>query len=94
MKNNRKVWVRVMESNKLKLNGNKSTAKAKCNAKDNIELGKRSLESYLLRREKEEAYNNRAFQQARNMSGWLSVYKYGAIEYRKIAAKVIMSWAR
>ncbi len=55
------------------------------------------LESYLLRleerREKDEDCNQRAFEQAREMAGWLSIYKYGNKEYKKLAAKAINSWA-
>jgi|BioPla2DNA2_1021312.scaffolds.fasta_scaffold27065_6 hypothetical protein len=55
------------------------------------------LESYLLRmeerREKDEVNNKKAFQQARNMAGWLSLYKYGNAESKKLAAKAINSWA-
>jgi len=56
------------------------------------------LESYLLRmeerREKDEVNNKKAFQQARDMAGWLSLYKYGNDKYKKLAAKAINAWAR
>jgi len=55
------------------------------------------LESYLLRmeerRQKEEAHNKRSFEQAREMSAWLSMYKCGNAEYKKMAAIAINSWA-
>ena len=55
------------------------------------------LESYLLRmeerREKDEAQNKRAFDQAREMAGWLSLYRHGNAEYKKLAAKAINAWA-
>ena len=55
------------------------------------------LESYLLRmeerRQKDEATNKRAFQQAREMAAWLSIYKYGNEAAKRLAAKVINAWA-
>lgn len=54
------------------------------------------LEGYLLRmeerREKEESLNQLAFEQAREMSAWLSVWRYGNSEQRKRAAKIINSF--
>lgn len=54
------------------------------------------LESYLLRmeerRQKDEATNKRAFQQAREMAAWLSVYKRGNSKARATAAKAINAW--
>ncbi len=53
------------------------------------------LELYLLqmeeRRRKDEMLNRRAFEQAREMAGWLSIYKFGNAKARKFAAKVINS---
>ena len=55
------------------------------------------LESYLLRmeerRQKDEATNKRAFQQAREMAAWLSIYKYGNEAAKRLAAKAINVWA-
>jgi hypothetical protein len=55
------------------------------------------LESYLLRmeerRQKDEATNKRAFQQAREMAAWLSIYKYGNEAAKRLAAKAINAWA-
>lgn len=54
------------------------------------------LESYLLRmeerRQKDEATNKRAFQQAREMAAWLSIYKYGNEATKRLAAKAINAW--
>lgn len=54
------------------------------------------LESYLLqleeRREKDEANNQKAFQQAREMAAWLAVYRYGNARCKKLAAKAINSY--
>lgn len=54
------------------------------------------LESYLLRmeerREHDEANNQKAYQGAREMSAWLSLWRYGNPEQRKLAAKVISNW--
>jgi hypothetical protein len=56
------------------------------------------LESYLLnleeRREKDGPLNERAYEQAREMSAYLSLYKYGNTEAKKTAAKAILAWAR
>lgn len=56
------------------------------------------LESYLLtleeRREKDELLNKRVYEQAREMSAWLSVYKNGNAESKISAAKAILVWAR
>lgn len=53
------------------------------------------LESYLLRMEKnrkrDERNNKTAYQQAREMSAWLSVWRYGNTEQQKKAAKLIDS---
>jgi hypothetical protein len=55
------------------------------------------LESYLLRMEerraKDEANNQRAYQQAREMAGWLSMYKNGNTDIKQLAAKAINAWA-
>lgn len=55
------------------------------------------LESYLLRLEdrrlRDEPQNKRAYQQAREMSAWLSVYKYGNKDASRRAAAVINAWA-
>ncbi len=49
------------------------------------------LENYLQRleknREKDELNNKRAYEQAREMSAWLSLAKYGAGEAEKTSAK-------
>jgi len=54
------------------------------------------LESYLLRMEErrmqDETYNKTAYQQAREISGWISIWKHGNSEQRKRAAKVINSF--
>lgn len=56
------------------------------------------LESYLLtleeRREKDESLNKQSFEQAREMSAYLSLYKHGNAEAKKTAAKAILAWAR
>lgn len=55
------------------------------------------LESYLLRmeehREKDESNNKTAYEQARNMSAWLSVYRHGNAESKKLAAVAINAWS-
>lgn len=55
------------------------------------------LESYLLtmeeRREKDEQNNKKAYEQAREMAAWLSMYKYGNGDAKKLAAKFINTWA-
>lgn len=54
------------------------------------------LESYLLtmeeRREHDEPNNLTAYQQARELSAWLSLWKFGNTEQKKSAEKVIRSW--
>lgn len=54
------------------------------------------LESYLLRleerRERDEDNNKMAYQQARELSAYLSLWKYGNAEQRKIAGKVIKAF--
>lgn len=54
------------------------------------------LESYLLRmeerREQDEANNQKAYQEAKEMSAWLSLWKYGNTEQRKRAAVAISAW--
>jgi hypothetical protein len=53
------------------------------------------LENYLQRleknREKDELNNERAYEQAREMSAWLSLAKYGAGETAKQAQRIIKS---
>jgi hypothetical protein len=44
-------------------------------------------------REKNEAQNKTAYEQAREMAGWLSLYKFGNKEIKKQAARAINSWA-
>ena len=54
------------------------------------------LESYLLtmegRREKNKPDNQRAYQEAREMSAWLSLWKFGNKEQKKMAAIAINAW--
>ncbi len=54
------------------------------------------LESYLLRmeerRKRDLANNQKAYQEAREMSAWLTLWKYGNPEQRRQAAKVISAW--
>jgi ATP-dependent protease Clp ATPase subunit len=54
------------------------------------------LESYLLRleerREKDEPNNKKAYEQARDMAAWLSLYRYGNTECKKVAAVAINAW--
>ena len=56
------------------------------------------LEKYLLsleeRREKDEELNKTAFNQAREMSAWLSIYRYGNKNSKKLATIAINAWAR
>lgn len=56
------------------------------------------LESYLLRmeerRQRDEAHNETAFDQARQMSAWLSLFKYGNVEQKKRAIVAINAWAK
>lgn len=53
------------------------------------------LENYLHRlekdREKDEPNNKRAYEQAREMSAWLSLAKYGVREVAKQAQRIIKS---
>lgn len=53
------------------------------------------LENYLQRleksREKDELNNKRAYEQAREMSAWLSLAKYGVGETAKQAQRIIKS---
>jgi len=44
------------------------------------------------RRAKDEACNQRAFDQCRELSAWLSLYRFGNKEIRKQAAAVINAW--
>jgi len=44
------------------------------------------------RRAKDEACNKRAFDQCRELSAWLSLYRFGNEEIRKRAAAVINAW--
>lgn len=54
------------------------------------------LEDYLLlmekRRKTAEQYNQLSFQQAREMSAWLSIYKFGNKEAKARAAKILQVW--
>jgi len=54
------------------------------------------LESYLLtmeeNKEKNEEHNKLAYQQAKEMAGWLSLFKHGNPDIRKRAGKVISSF--
>lgn len=54
------------------------------------------LESYLLRlevnRERDEEHNKLAYQHAREMAGWLSLFKHGNKEMRKRATKAISAF--
>jgi len=56
------------------------------------------LSSYLRRlekrRKKDERLNKRAFDQGREISAWLSLYRFGNKESRKQAAMIINSWNR
>lgn len=55
-----------------------------------------NLQNYLLRieeqREKEEITNITTYQQARELSAWLSIWKNGNVENRKRAARIINSF--
>ena len=54
------------------------------------------LEEYLLfmekRRKRDEPCNRSSFQQAREMSAWLSLYRFGNQEIRKRAARILRAW--
>ena len=54
------------------------------------------LTSYLRRlekrRAKDEPLNKRAYNQGRELSAWLSVYRFGNKESRKQVAAIINSW--
>ena len=56
------------------------------------------LSKYLRRmeniREKYEQYNKLAYRQCRELSAWLSVYRFGNNEVRKEAARIINAWGR
>ena len=64
--------------------------------KENVESHAARLEAYLWRLERNrlrnEHHNKRAYQQAREMAAWLSVYKYGNADARGRAASVIQAW--
>lgn len=54
------------------------------------------LEEYLLsiekRRKRDKPYNKQSFQQAREMSAWLSIYRFGNAAAKAYAAKVLQAW--
>ena len=54
------------------------------------------LESYLLhieeRRSTIETHNQKAIQHAKEMEGWLSVFKHGNAEAKARAGKIILNW--
>lgn len=58
----------------------------------------RRLESYLLTleesRERDEELNSTAYNQAREISAWLSVYRHGSEKSKKLASTIINAWAK
>jgi hypothetical protein len=50
------------------------------------------LERLEERRTKDEPNNRKAYEQAREMSAWLSLFRFGNKKYRQLAGLAIMTW--
>lgn len=44
------------------------------------------------RRSRDERFNRTAYAEAREMSGWLSIYRYGSGALKDLAEKAILLW--
>ena len=62
-----------------------------CRACFNVEVTLKYCRSMEKRRGREEQWNKSAFDQCRNLAAWISIYQFGAPEYRKRAAAIINS---
>jgi hypothetical protein len=60
----------------------------------NIQVLLSYLQRIEKRRAKDECWNKQSFEQCRELSAWISLYRFGGNEIQKRAAAIINSWVK